>query len=103
MTLRAIVYTDRAQHRADQKPGSIWFTDPGDGGVCGMWFWCPCGCGMQSRVTVGVEHKPHMEGPSWNWNGSTEAPTLKPSVNIHKNTLCPGWHGWLTDGYWSAC
>ena len=103
MTLRAILYLDRDKHRADKVPGSVWFTDAKRDRVASMWFYCPCGCGLLQRITVGVEHKPHMGGPSWNWNGDEENPTLKPSVNVLKNTICPGWHGWLRNGYWERC
>lgn len=101
--MRAIPYTDRTRHRQDKLPGAVFFTDPGDAGVSALWFICPCGCGLVQRITVGVEHKPHMAGPSWRWNGSTSEPTLHPSVNIERNEICPGWHGWLRDGYWERC
>ena len=99
MTLRAIHYPDRKTLFTDQLPGSFWLSDPGDGGVCAMIFFCPCGCGDPVRITVGVEHKP-ITSPAWNWNGSTAEPTLKPSVR--RSTDCK-WHGWLTDGEWREC
>lgn len=97
--IRAIYFPDTASLRARGTPGSICFTDPGDGDVAMLRFLCPCGCGALSLVTVGIHYKPHLRGPSWNWNGSTDAPTLSPSVN---QTAC-GWHGWLRDGYWERC
>ncbi|WP_218141117.1 DUF6527 family protein [Citreimonas salinaria] len=97
--LRALPYVDRAAHRASGQPGAVWFSDPGSSRVSALWFVCPCGCGAVSRITVGMEHKPHMAGPSWRWNGSTNEPTLHPSV--HQRDC--GWHGWLRDGYWERC
>lgn len=98
MTLRAILYTDRDKHRENQQPGSVWFSeDPAKERQRAMWFWCPCGCGHLARIDVGEEHKP-VTSPSWNWNGNASSPTLKPSID---QKVC-GWHGWLTDGYWSA-
>lgn len=101
--LRALLYLDRRAQRAEGHPGAVFFTDPGDGGVSAMWFICPCGCRQVSRITVGIEHKPHMAGPSWKWNGSTTEPTLHPSVKQASNGVCKGWHGWLRDGYWGVC
>ncbi|WP_439523190.1 DUF6527 family protein [Marivita sp.] len=99
MTLRAILYLDRTKHFEAQTPGSVWLSeDPAKERLRTMLFWCPCGCGYLARITVGEEHKP-ITGPSWNWNGNAENPTLRPSIN---QKPC-GWHGWLTDGYWSAC
>ncbi len=31
----------------------------------------------------------------WGWNGSTEAPSLTPSILHHS---VPAWHGYMTDG-----
>ncbi|WP_226557835.1 DUF6527 family protein [Salipiger thiooxidans] len=96
--IRAIYFDDRDKHREAGLSGSVHFTDPGDGGVSYMWFFCPCGCGDVSRIPTGVEHKPNLSGPSWNWNGRTDAPTLLPSVHMVGH-----WHGWLRDGYWESC
>jgi hypothetical protein len=38
----------------------------------------------------------HPRGVVWTWNGSTEAPTLRPSVRSHGGDyLC---HTWVSDG-----
>ena len=58
-------------------------------------FVCP-GCATLGSLAI----RPVVDGSpqSWDWNGSTEAPTLTPSINH------PGcWHGWLTDGTFTAC
>lgn len=93
--IRALHYSDRHKMVQDSHPGSFWMTDDFAEGVASMWFFCPCGCGNKSRITVGVQHKP-ITGPSWAWNGRTDTPTLRPSIN---QRAC-GWHGWLRDGYW---
>lgn len=38
--------------------------------------------------------------PCWTWNGSTEAPTLRPSVLSRYNGADHNWccHSWITDG-----
>jgi hypothetical protein len=97
--LRALVYLDRRLHRADRHPGSIWISEAGPGEQAALWFFCPCGCDMLARITVGYRFKPQTAVASWWWDGSRAAPTLRPSVN---QQLC-GWHGWLRDGYWEAC
>jgi hypothetical protein len=63
-----------------------------------FWFVCPGQCkGLSALairpvvVDIGNQH-------SWDWNGSTGAPTLTPSIN---HVGC--WHGWLTDGEFKSC
>lgn len=60
-----------------------------------FWFVCP-GCKGLSALAL----RPVVDGSaqSWDWNGSTDAPTLTPSIN---HVGC--WHGWLTDGNFTAC
>ncbi|BBU57403.1 hypothetical protein KU6B_36680 [Mameliella alba] len=100
--LRAIVFADRTDHRRNAVPGSIWIAPCEEGEEAALWFVCPCGCGQVSRITVGHRHKPKAHGATWNWNGSRSEPTLHPSVNVHRNETCAGWHGWLRDGYWEV-
>lgn len=90
-----------ARHIADRDefarvlaPGSFWVSDPDADGEQSFWYCCPCGCGHRAPLTVGKNFKP-ADGPSWDWNGSLDKPTLKPSVD-HRGH----WHGWLTDGVW---
>ena len=57
-------------------------------------FVCP-GCSTLAQLAI----RPVVDGSpqSWDWNGSTDAPTLTPSINH------PGcWHGWLTDGAFTS-
>lgn len=58
-------------------------------------FWCP-GCDNPHAVKVAG-------GNAWNWNGSTEAPTLTPSVlsngpGPHHTDASPSCHSFVTDG-----
>ncbi|GAB4362295.1 MAG: hypothetical protein Kow0026_25990 [Oricola sp.] len=78
-------------------PGSFRVDPPDSDGDQAFWYCCPCGCGVVGPLNVGKGFKPKM-GPSWNWNGSTEKPTLHPSVHHVGH-----WHGWLTDGVWRSC
>ncbi|WP_425909333.1 DUF6527 family protein [Nitrobacter sp. TKz-YC02] len=45
-------------------------------------------------MNVGNGFKP-ADGPSWQWNGSLDKPTLTPSMHHVGH-----WHGWRTDGIW---
>jgi hypothetical protein len=61
-----------------------------------LMFRCPCGCGLPGSLRLKGEY-------SWEWNGSQEAPTCRPSVGFYgHNQRSEGhhWHGWLTDGEW---
>lgn len=98
MTLRAIPFEDRARHRAEAVPGSVWLPEIDPGAQGALWFWCPCGCGALARITVGAGHKPTLHGPTWHWDGNRHSPTLSPSVH----QLSCGWHGWLRAGYWES-
>lgn len=55
-------------------------------------FRCP-GCGRPSAIMVDREKK--NDTHQWEWDGNTDAPTLKPSINC---VGCCGWHGFLTAG-----
>jgi hypothetical protein len=65
-------------------------------GLPDYYFPCP-GC----KSTHGVWIKPpHEGGPSWNWNGSLEKPTITPSILVStpvagKMNIC---HLFITDG-----
>jgi hypothetical protein len=70
-------------------------------------FACPAGTGLCGAIRVGNGFKPTGgRGATWEWNGSIEAPTLKPSINcLARGPNCEeyagcGWHSWLTDGEW---
>lgn len=59
-------------------------------------------------IRVGNGFKPSGDRPSWQWNGSTESPTLTPSINClahgprgEKYAGC-GWHNFLTNGEWGG-
>ena len=63
----------------------------------GIAFICPCGCGRESYLRRG----PCCCGPSWEFSGTADAPTLFPSV-FNIRMPCQ-WHGWLRDGHWQPC
>lgn len=55
--------------------------------------------GPTGRITLPVIQGGTREGTGcWTWNGSTEAPTLRPSV---KTESWQGWvcHSWINDGF----
>jgi hypothetical protein len=60
------------------------------GVVASLSFSCP-GCGNLHQVNVDKDLS-----PCWEWNGSLEAPTFKPSLNVTGgNFVC---HSFITDG-----
>ena len=61
-----------------------------------LWCTCPCGCGGQGALRVGLNVKPK-ESPSWALAGEPHAPTLDPSVHHVGH-----WHGWLRQGVWTS-
>lgn len=77
-------------------PGSFKINNDPDFGKF-LIYCCPCGCQALGSLRIGINEKPE-ESPSWNWNGSTDSPTLRPSVHHVGH-----WHGYLTDGVWVAC
>ena len=44
------------------------------------------------------------EGPSWQWDGDEERPTLTPSIGLGPWATDParGWHGYLRAGRWEG-
>lgn len=95
--MRAQVVTTIPGLREQRIAGSIWYRER-EGSVWGIAFVCPCGCGNESYLPIDRQGHP---GPSWDWDGDRERPTLTPSVF---NTGMPcQWHGWLTGGDWISC
>jgi hypothetical protein len=78
-------------------PGSYRFTEPDADGELSFWYCCPCGCKAVAPLIAGKGFKPSA-GPSWQWNGMVNTPTLEPSVNHIGH-----WHGWLRNGVWESC
>lgn len=61
---------------------------------------CPCGCRSVWSLKIWAEGDPDPDpgaGPSWTWDGSVDAPTLSPSVDLKRGC---GWHGYLRAGVW---
>jgi hypothetical protein len=94
----AVYIPDRDTFAAQRIPGSFHIGERDRDGELSFWYCCPCGCGATAPLMAGRNFKPEGYHASWNWNGSLDAPTLYPSINHVDH-----WHGWLTDGQWSAC
>jgi hypothetical protein len=61
----------------------------------GLTFWCP-GCDGAHRVQHG-----NGPGARWEWNGSLDKPTFKPSIFVNarqSNPMVPSCHSFVTDG-----
>lgn len=57
----------------------------------GFAYRCP-GCGEEDWLNI-------HSADGWEWNGSTDAPTLRPSI-LHRPCK---WHGYLTAGEFVPC
>lgn len=68
--------------------------------TAGLFYWCPCGC---CRMGVICFRRPGiaLEGPSWEWDGNRDQPTLSPSLLSDPAKGGCGWHGWLKAGVFS--
>jgi hypothetical protein len=42
-------------------------------------------------------------GPSWQWDGNREKPTLSPSIFVGMRSTPPGWHGFVRAGVMETC
>ena len=94
--LRAIRMLSVHELRCQRLPGS--FVHHGSG----IAFICPCGCGRESYLRRRSCHcATCCHGPSWEFSGTLDAPTLFPS--IHNVRMPCRWHGWLRDGHWHPC
>lgn len=91
------VHVDKDQFHTERTPGAFYIGETDSDGETSFWYRCPCGCGVPGLLTVGNGFKP-ADGPSWKWNGSTDAATLEPSVHHVGH-----WHGFLTNGEWRSC
>lgn len=75
--------------------GSFWFKPNIIEGV--RWLVLKLPSGHVTEIPVG-QAKP-VEGPSWQWDGNEDKPTLSPSLWHWKNTGRPEeWHGWIRSG-----
>lgn len=76
--------------------GAIKFYEARGANPAGFHFRCPCGCDAVGGVSV--------TAGGWEWNGSREKPTVRPSVALSRDASeGVHWHGWLTDGVWRSC
>lgn len=95
---QTIYYPDLDAFRANAKPGSFHIANRAVRGLHELFLFCPCGCGLENHLLVGANFKPGGARSSWRWNGSRNAPTLDPSINMVGH-----WHGWLRNGVWEVC
>lgn len=96
--VQAVCVDDKEAFLRDRKPGSFRLVQHDDAaGELSFWYCCPCGCRAVAPLFVGKGFKP-TDGPSWEWDGNAEHPTLVPSVNHIGH-----WHGWLRAGVWVSC
>lgn len=61
-------------------------------------MWCP-GCDDRHVIV----HRRDDDGPVWDWNGSTETPTISPSILVNAGHAHPGrdiCHSFVRDGQW---
>lgn len=80
------------------EPGLAWWTKEAGApeGTMRLTFVCPGGCGDLGGCRA-AKKKPGMN-PSWEWNGDTIKPTLRPSILSPRDHGGCGWHGYLTNG-----
>lgn len=88
---------DKFTFLRERTAGSFRVVETGEDGEVSFWYCCPCGCRAVAPLSAGRGFKPATV-PSWQWDGSTDAPTLTPSVNHVGH-----WHGWLRNGVWESC
>lgn len=87
---------DGGRKVADSKPGEACWMKNLEGKPSVLAFSCPCGCQEIVHVPLAINHG----GQGWEWNGSEDKPTTRPS--ILRTTGCR-WHGYLTDGIFTSC
>lgn len=93
MSVRAIRVED-IDEGDGQKPGA--YEIRRYDGETGIAFRCPCGCGREGYLPI----RPQEVGPSWDFDGCADAPTVNPSVLFRGGCQ---WHGWLHAGEWVSC
>lgn len=95
--VRATHIADKEAFLRDRIAGSFRLNVSDPDGKLSFWYCCPCGCTGVGPLNVGNGFRPPST-PSWQWDGSLDAPTLHPSVNHVGH-----WHGWLRNGVWESC
>lgn len=96
------LFSDEAGNSRKPQAGDFMITE--DGGR--LTFCLPCNCAQHKDfgglLVGGI--KLSGEG-AWTWNGSRENPTTSPSILVmsDRDGICPGWHGYLTDGIFRSC
>jgi len=95
MTGVKAVRVDDIRSEEGMRPGAVEFREI-EGTVRGIAFRCPCACGYESYLPVNI-----LDRPSWQWNGSFDAPSTTPSI-LQSGLPCK-WHGYLTNGEFVPC
>lgn len=78
-------------------PGSFHVKQDFAEGTRDLLYFCPCGCGIVTKLKIGIGSFPNVHGPSWKWNGSTDKAELTPEIHIVGH-----WRGRLVGGAWVA-
>lgn len=85
--------------------GSYQGVDPHN--MVAFWLTLPTADGGASSACIDIippgGQPPPKERPRWTWNGSTERPTLSPSIRHSSIEHGDYWHGFLTDGVLVGC
>jgi hypothetical protein len=88
-------------------PGAIQYALDGRG----LFYICPCGCGKEGYLAFEGKQKVQgyarrYDGPTWEWDGNKESPTLSPSI-LHEQKCVDDvkvhWQGWLRGGVFEDC
>jgi hypothetical protein len=87
--------------RAKRVTNEDYLIDPGNFAIRflddepqGMIYVCPCGCKRQGYLPFKNAQYTTENGPSWEFDGNLDFPTLQPSI---LDKACK-WHGWLRNG-----
>lgn len=97
---------EQKDQRAKETPGSFFYGVGFDSReTIGIIHSCPCGCGNLGFLNL----DPKRGRPLWTNTGTSEKPTLKPSVGIKQyrddqDVEKDGfhWHGYLRNGVWES-
>jgi len=99
------------QHKDGHALWDAWYKAEDDGTEESMWGdWCHYPVrGQDGQIRKYLQIVIPHHGPViwqysgegkvvWDYKGPDNAPTLHPSLLIHKSTAGPGWHGWFKNG-----
>lgn len=93
--VESVYFRSYADFTASKRPGSFHIAHNFAEAVLEFHFFCPCGCGSETRLYVGRGRKPKINRVGWAMFGDTDALTIEPEVHHVGH-----WRGRLTDGVW---